>query len=89
MRVATEGGGSGIYNYDANGRMLQGRDDKVGSAADETINRLRYPTQVPDSGTRSPVSHKDSLHFIFYARLNAIFSVAACAIFHWARGQLD
>jgi YD repeat-containing protein len=42
VRIRAENGSQAVYTYDANGRMLQGRDDKVGDKPDEIVGELRY-----------------------------------------------
>jgi YD repeat-containing protein len=42
VRIRAEDGSQAIYSYDANGRMLQGRDDKVGDKPDQIVSALQY-----------------------------------------------
>jgi YD repeat-containing protein len=45
VRIRAEDGSQAVYSYDANARMLQGRDDKAGNDAqdaDQIVSALRY-----------------------------------------------
>jgi YD repeat-containing protein len=45
VRILAEDGSQAVYGYDASGRMLQGRDDKVGTEpqdADQVVSSLVY-----------------------------------------------